>query len=155
MSYLRMTCIKSDMTDSFKELRVPMKPVKPFVNIVLSPKVPSHSSLVGNPHIQGNHYILTSTIERFPLSLLYTPELLQCSDSGFFSHIMFLRFTHNIANHWWLFSLLHNIALGNYTAITHSSVAGKLTTLLFGVCSSQNNGSLKDAHILIPENVLP
>ena len=34
MSYLRMTCIKSDMTDSFKELRVPMKPVKPFVNIV-------------------------------------------------------------------------------------------------------------------------
>ena len=54
-----------------------------------------------------------------------------------------------------MFSLLHNVALGNYSAITHSSVAGKLSTLLFGVCSTQNNGSLKDAHILIPENVLP
>lgn len=48
------------------------------------PKVPSHSSPIGNPHIQGNHYILTSTIERFPLSLRYTPGCLQCSDSGFF-----------------------------------------------------------------------
>lgn len=45
-----------------------------------SPKVPSHSSPVGNPHIQGNHYILTSTIERFPPPSL----LLQSSDSGFF-----------------------------------------------------------------------
>lgn len=34
MSYLRMTCIKSDTADSFKELRLTMKPVKPFVNTV-------------------------------------------------------------------------------------------------------------------------
>lgn len=118
------------------------------------PKVPSHSSPVGNPHIQGNHYILTSTIEISPLSALYTGMPTVFWFWLFSLSITFLRFTHHIANHWWLFSLLHNIALGNYTAITHSSVAGKLSPFLFGVCSTQNNGSFKDAHILIPENVL-
>ena len=36
-----------------------------------SPKVPSHSSPVGNPYLQGNHYILTSAIERFPSPLCF------------------------------------------------------------------------------------